>query len=387
MNLKSTPIALLVFSLMFLGSFESSYAQTSPANTPAPRSQHASISQTIGITEITISYSRPQVRDRKIWGALVPYGYRSFSMISGKPDAPWRTGANHITTISFQHDVRVNGQNLKAGKYGLSMAVFESGEVDIIFNKNTVAWGTLGYDPTDDALKIKVQSEKADAFKESMAFEFFNGNSSSVEIALIWENKKIPFQVEVDTKEIVYKGLLKEQAAFKAFSTFPAWNIGAASYLMSTNFQLEQAIVWMQPVIGTIEAPTSFRNFPNLTTMANLLLMTDKPEEASKLLDEAFAIDAKTIGAGTMNFYGRQAMTVGEGFPDVAIRAYQFLENNYPNMEWPAKNGLANAYSAKGEYQTALKHLKEAKEFAPKGFNVEAYENKLKKLRNSEDIN
>lgn len=385
---KPVRIAFLVFSILTLGNVKSSYCQNTPANTPALSSQYATVSQRVGITEIAISYSRPIVRGREIWGSLVPYGYKSFSIIRRKPDAPWRTGANHVTTISFEHDVKINGQDLKAGKYGLSMAIFENNEVDIIFNKNTNSWGTFGYQPEDDVLKIKVQSEKTTEFKEAMAFEFFNGTTESAEIALLWENKKIPFKVDIETKKIVFEGLIREQAAFKSLSTGRFWQIGAAIYLMNSNHELEQAKVWMTQVIGTPERPSSiYRTFPNLTTMANLLLMTDQPEEATTLLDEAFNLPSEKIGAGTMNFYGRQALTVGKGFPDVSIRAYKFLEENYEDREWSAKNGLANAYSAKGDFKTALKHLKSAKMFAPKNYNVEAYESKLEKLKNRQDIN
>ena len=103
----------------------------SVANNP-----RATISEEVGITSITISYSRPDVnkREGKIWGTVIPIGFTNFSFITNKPTAPWRAGANENTTIAFEHDVKVVGKDIKAGKYGLSIA-YGVDSSTVIFNK------------------------------------------------------------------------------------------------------------------------------------------------------------------------------------------------------------------------------------------------------------
>ena len=119
-----------------------SFAQMDlPPNGGNPR---AKITEEVGITDITIAYCRPDVngREGKIWGSLVTYGFSTNSLITNKNTNPWRAGANDNTTISFEHDVKVEGKNIKAGTYGLSMAVWPD-SVMLIFSNQSNAWGSF----------------------------------------------------------------------------------------------------------------------------------------------------------------------------------------------------------------------------------------------------
>jgi len=122
-------------------------------------SQHANVSQRVGITDITISYSRPSVKGREIWGKLVPYGMNNLGFGTAS-ESPWRAGADENTTISFTHDVTVEGKTLKAGTYGLHMIIYEDGKATIIFSNNSTAWGSFFYEPKEDALRVDVQPVK-----------------------------------------------------------------------------------------------------------------------------------------------------------------------------------------------------------------------------------
>jgi hypothetical protein len=175
---KTLLFALLVLTALPLA------AQQTPLKFPAI-SQHASVSQTVGLTDVTITYSRPGVKGRQIWGALVPY------------DKPWRTGANDATTISFSDDVTINGQNLPKGTYAF-FAIPTANDWTLIFNKTAKQWGSFSYDASADALKVTTKPEKA-PFTEWLTYDFPKVSSDTATVVLRWENLAIPFTVNTNT--------------------------------------------------------------------------------------------------------------------------------------------------------------------------------------------
>ena len=108
-------------------------------------SQRAQVTQKVGITDITIDYGRPSVKEREVWGKLVPYGFNNLGFGTATA-APWRAGANTNTTIEFSHDVKVEGKDIKAGLYGLHIALKEDGGATVIFSNNTTSWGSYFYE-------------------------------------------------------------------------------------------------------------------------------------------------------------------------------------------------------------------------------------------------
>jgi hypothetical protein len=146
-------------------------------------SPKAEVMQTVGFTDIRIAYSRPGIKGRTIWGKLVPY------------DAVWRAGANEATKITFSTDVTVEGKKLKKGSYSL-FAIPGKNEWTLIFNKVADQWGAFEYNESDDALRVKVKTEKA-IWQEWLSYTINKASDTSAVIRLEWEKIKVPFKVEV----------------------------------------------------------------------------------------------------------------------------------------------------------------------------------------------
>jgi hypothetical protein len=146
-------------------------------------SPNAGVSQTIGVTEVTISYGRPAVKGRTIWGELVPYG------------EVWRTGANEATTISFSNDVLIEGKKLAAGTYAL-FTIPGQDDWTMIFNKTAKQWGAFRHDPAQDALRVDVKP-KAAPQEEWMSFSFNGLSGDSAQAVLRWEKLAVSFKIQV----------------------------------------------------------------------------------------------------------------------------------------------------------------------------------------------
>lgn len=156
----------------------------------------AAVMQSLGAdTEITITYSRPGVKGRAIWGALVPYGMAPGNKYSKDQPFPWRAGANENTTIEFSKDVLVEGKPLAAGKYGLHMIPSQK-EWTIIFSKNNSAWGSFSYKPEEDALRVTVTPVAA-PFQEWLTYGFEDLAGKSATAFLYWEKLKVPFKISL----------------------------------------------------------------------------------------------------------------------------------------------------------------------------------------------
>ncbi len=154
--------------------------------TPRP-SPSSTLTQTVGLTDITIKYSRPGVKGRAIWGALVPY------------DKVWRAGANEATTISFSDDVWINGQKLAKGTYSFHATPGQS-QWTLHFNSVADQWGSYSYDAAKDVVTVKVTPETA-PHQEWMGFEVQDLTTDTAKIALRWEKISVPFTVDTKSTE------------------------------------------------------------------------------------------------------------------------------------------------------------------------------------------
>jgi tetratricopeptide (TPR) repeat protein len=344
---------------------------TLPAASP-----RASVSQTVGITAITIHYGRPAVNKREIWGQLVPYGLNDLGFGTAKA-APWRAGADENTVITFAHDVRVAGQPLTAGSYGLFMALSASGEVTVIFSRESGAWGSFFYDEAQDALRVKTQWEDA-PHQEQLTYEFTDVSRSSAILALRWEKKRIPLRFEVATDALVVANLKRELTSAKGFQ-YQAF-VNASTYLLQNNLDLELALQWAEaavsrPFIGR-------RNFLTLSNQAAVLDKLGRAAEATKLMDEALPLGTPS----EIHQYGRRMLN--EKRRERALEIFQLNAKLHPDV-WPVNYGLARGYSAMGDFKAALAALQKAARQVPAGdtVNAAAIKTNLAKLQRGEDIN
>jgi hypothetical protein len=189
---------------------------------------------TIGFTEIGFEYNSVGIKGRDIWGSLVPY------------DQVWRTGANKNTVFTVTDDVLINGEALEAGSYGFHTIPGEE-EWTIIFSTNSDAWGSYFYNEAEDALRITVKSSHMESTYEWMKFSFSNYTATSVDIALKWAHRSIPFTVEIP-HEVTFAHIKKQFTTLPAFS-WHGWAQGA-NYTLANNYELETGLEWAKQAVA-----------------------------------------------------------------------------------------------------------------------------------------
>jgi len=197
MKNKTLLTALLALAIGGHAPLWAQQEQIPPRASRAAASPMASVMQRIGLdTDVTITYSRPSVKGRKIWGELVPYGLAPANQYAPKP-FPWRAGANATTTIEFSKPVKVQGKGLPAGKYGLHMIPEQDKPWTIIFSKNSSGFGSFGYKEEEDALRVTAKPVAEAALTEWLEFGFENLSAASATCYLRWEKLKIPFELSL----------------------------------------------------------------------------------------------------------------------------------------------------------------------------------------------
>lgn len=330
-----TVAARALLTLVALSAGRAAFAQSPPLTLPQP-SQAATVSQTVGLTEITITYHRPRVQGREVWGKLVPYG------------EVWRAGANENTTISFSTPVEVEGHRLPAGRYGFH-TLPSSGSWQLIFSSVDSNWGSFAYDAKEDVLRIEVKPEIA-PHEEALAYTFDDATARETTIALRWEKLRVPFKVAVDTPEIVYQSLKRELRGLGQFFWQP-WNQAAAT-LLASKVHLDDAMIWVDRSIAIQ------KNFTNSFTKSRLLSEMGDAAGAKRLMDEALP----GANEAELNAYGYQLLGGGSAAEAVAI----FRENvkRHPDS-WNAHDSLGEALAAHGVEKEAIAMYRRALAMAP----------------------
>ncbi len=370
MKIKKFTFFFLLTGLIYLPFSTNTYAQlNAPQN-----SQRASVTQKVGITDITINYSRPSVKDREIWGKLVPYGMNNLGFGPAK-ESPWRAGANENTTISFTDNVSIDGNTLKAGTYGLHMVIHENDNVDIIFSNNSTAWGSFFYDPAEDALRVTVKSNKTN-HTELLTYQFISFDKTSTTAALQWAEKEIPFKIDVNVSDIVLANFRRDLQGQKGFND-TSWN-QAANFALNNDSDLNEALKWSDNAISG--AFIGVKDFTNLQTKAKILDKMGKKEEASKVMEEALPLGSVFQVHG----YGRQLIAKGD--KDKALEVFKQNAKMHKDT-WPVNYGLGRGYSALGDYKKAIKYMDKAMVLAPQQANKDRVQANIDKLKKGEDIN
>ena len=348
--------------------------QTSSAQMDLPPSganPRATITEEVGITSITIKYSRPDVggREGKIWGTLVTYGFTSQNLNTNKNDMPWRAGANETTMITFEHDVKVEGQPLKAGTYGLYMAVWPE-KATIIFSKQADAWGSFFYDEKNDVLRVDVKPVALDKSVEYLKYEFIEHKEKYCVIAMQWERLSIPFKVEVDVENIVLARMREQVTGQRGFS--PLNLTAAANYFLNKNINLEEALAWSQRA-------GSFKSFATLNTLGTAYTKLNRLKEADSTMNEALAM----ANVNQYAAYARALITQKRN--DKSLEVLNAAKTKFRDV-LAVNNAMAFAYSAKADYTKALEHANKALAQAPDPQKATISGN-ITKLKEGKDIN
>jgi TolA-binding protein len=317
--------SLLVF---FLG--------TVPALAQAPRltfpdpSPHATVTQRVGLTDITIDYHRPAVNKRKIWGALVPY------------DEPWRAGANENTTITFSSPVTVAGKQVPAGTYGLHM-IPTAKTWTVALSTVSTAWGSFSYDPKEDAVRFTVTPTQAE-HQESLEYRFENPTETSVNVVMDWERLRISFPLTVDTRAVTAASLKAQLRGLARFSWQP-WN-QAANWCIRAECGTDQALEWVDQSINVQPA------YGNLTTKAKLVEKKD-PAAAKELRAQAMKVANET----DINLAGYQLL--GEKKYPEALELFRKNVKEHPES-WNVHDSLGEALATTGDKKGAITSYEKA---------------------------
>jgi hypothetical protein len=337
-------------------------------------STKASVSEQVGITDITIHYDRPAVKGREIWGKLVPYGFTDQGFGTSKA-APWRAGANENTTFTFSTGVMIEGKPLAAGTYGFFIDM-EQGNANLIFSKNSGAWGSFFYDPKEDALRVNVKTVPINENVERLKYEFSDQKENSATIALLWEKMKIPFTVSVDYVTTQLESYRRELRSDKGFDP-NAW-VEAANFAVAHNVDLDEALTWSDYSING--QFVGQKNFNTLSTKALLLSKMNRQAEADAVMKEAIPMATMQ----ELHGYGRQLLQQKRNAE--ALEVFKANAQKYPNV-FTTNMGLMRAYSANGDYKNALKYANAALPEAPNDANKNAIEGFIKTLNEGKDIN
>src|SRR5467141_1407730 len=329
-----------------------------PTELNVPRvSQRGTVSQRIGLTDITITYHRPEVGGREIWGKTVPLG------------KVWRAGANENTTITFSDDVSVEGKPLAAGTYGLH-TIPDKDQWTIIFSKNSTSWGSFSYDEKEDALRVTTKPQGAESF-EVLTYTFDDVKPDSAVATLRWEKVAVPFRVSVDVKAVTLKSIRNQLRSVGGF-TWAGYD-EAANWCLDNNYNLEEALKWED---------TSIQNedrFENLETKSRILDAMGKKDEAAKTLSAAIN------KASAIQLYSYARGLQRQGNAKRAFELYPQVPKKDAN-HWISHLALSRMASNSGDFTNATKEMTQAISGAPdqtKPF----LQPLLKRLEAKDDIN
>jgi hypothetical protein len=308
-SLKRSSVSF--FSVVFVLCFgASAFAQI-----PVPRpSQKASVMQRIGPTDVTITYSRPGVKGRKIWGDPLPEQAakaKGEATLDNQMERPkdavivpyghmWRTGANEATMFEVTNDVLINGQKLAAGTYSLH-TIPNKDEWTIVFNGTSNQWGSFNYDPAKDTLRVKTKPQVVAENQEWLAFNIDPVGEDSAQVNIRWEKISVPFTVKVP--DVPAATMTRLQSAVSGAKP-DDWRtpMQAGNYLINNQSPADdaQGMAWLEQSIKVKET------FGNLSAKANALYKAGKKDEAFAVAEQAIQ-RGKADKVDTTNFEKRLA--------------------------------------------------------------------------------
>ncbi|RDV13398.1 DUF2911 domain-containing protein [Pontibacter diazotrophicus] len=263
--MKKTIIGFVLSAALLLGA-GATQAQgiKMPAASPSQK-----IEQAVGLSTVSVDYSRPSVKGRTIYGDLVPYG------------KVWRTGANNSTVIKFADDVTIEGNQIPAGEYAI-LSIPNQNEWTIILSKNTKLGGNVAaYKQEEDQARFTVKPQQNPRKVESFTINFTNLQADAADVEILWDNTIVPFTIKTDVDSKVMSQIKKE--AIDNANADPNVYAAAASYYLQTNRDLKQALNWMK------KANANEPKFWNLHTQAKIEAQLKDYKSAVKTAEKSMA--------------------------------------------------------------------------------------------------
>ncbi len=320
-------------------------------------SQRASVSQRIGLTDITIEYHRPLVAGRRIFGGLQPYGQ------------VWRAGANVNTTIEFSDSVKIDGHPIAPGTYGLHMIPGDTSWV-VIFSRNSSSWGSFTYDSTEDALRVRVKPQTI-PLQEVLTYDFSDPRPASATMRMQWERVAVPLRVDVNVPRLVAESLRK-QLRGRVQTEWQSWE-EAANYLLENSIDPDEALRYAEQSVQLED------RFENEITKVRALTATGHA-------DSARIVQAKALTMGTQvqvyNF-GRTLQRLGQ--QDAAIQIFRNDIKRNPASVYGHLEAVRVAVADRN-FDLAIKEANAAIAAAPAPFKP-AIQGLLDELKQGVDIN
>ena len=372
-------VAVLFFSSMMLVAQETSEISTPPNGD----NEHAEVSQWIGPVKISIDYHSPKVhnpanndRTGHIWGELVHYGFfdEGFGPTKG---APWRAGANETTSITFSHDVKVEGKDLKAGTYALFLDVEQTGPWNWIFS-NHLGWGSFQYDSKDDALRVPVTPQDA-PFTEFLTYGFDERHPDSAVAYLQWEKKRIPLKIEVPNVNDLYVAKMRQDLQSWAGFNYQDWQT-AAQFCANNKINLEEALTWADKAInGPFRGATiAHEDFSTLSTKAAVLEAMGRETDADAVIEKGLHLP----GTDAYSVYAYGVGLLGKDKKSKAMKIFMVNQQQHPQDKFWTSLGLARGYTAMGDKKSAIANWKVVLQNIPANLSnrAPAYEAAMKKL-------
>jgi len=347
---------------------------------PSGNNQKAKVIQNIGPVEISIAYSSPHVHTAKgddrtghIWGELVPYSFLNQGF--GFNPAPWRAGANENTVVKFSHDVKIEGKDLKAGTYALFLVPAKEGPWTWIFSTNSTSWGSFFYNQNEDALRVDV-TPKDVSFTEYLTYGFDDRLPNSATAFVQWENKRIPFKIEVSDINNIYVSIIRNQ--LRSTVGFDYRNYSQAAIFCAQNkINLEEALKWAN---RASEVTFGGREeFGTLQAKADVLRAMGNDTDADATMDKAVRLPGSDVT--TVHQYGRSLLNAGKN--EKAMEIFKYNAQKNPTDKFTPNVGLARGYTALGDKKNALKYWEEAIKNIPENQKpfIKTYQAEVDKLK------
>ncbi len=332
---------------------------------PREPSPAAGVSQTVGISIISVKYSRPSIRGRAVWGTLVPYGWNTQGFGAGN-SAPWRAGANENTVLHLSDAATIEGTPVPAGDYGLFFVINKDNSGEVILSKEYKSWGSFFYDQTQDQLRAKIKIRDMNEYTERLNYSFDSVSKNMAELDLNWEKKQFPVKIEFAVAQIVMENATE---ILKGPTAFQYQNLNAAAaYAINNNMDTAQTMKWLNRSLAA-----NNKNYETMRMKAVLLRRAGDSTSARILMKDAMQFASEN----DLNTYGYQLLgekKFGEAIDVLKLNTARHAESAN------AWDSLGEGYALNGNKKSAITSFRKSLSLKPTPATKENSEKYLKQL-------